>query len=348
MTRLIVVVACGVWLAAGSALGATYRVPDDNISIQEAINHTSPAQVDSVVVGPGHYIERLFIRKALVLRGTSGAEMTTIDGQRAGNVLTLNGVGRNCIIEDLTITGGGSTDPDTVGAAIYLNQYASPTIQRCRLVDNNARAGGAVNGYVYCEPLIRECWIADNEGGAIVLELDDPQGTTWAEVFNTVIVHNRGFAFKVFSGARVWVRNCTIADNTGDGVRADKFARVRVQNSILVRNAGCGILRLDATVCFYLQCNDVWANIAGNYVGSNPSDTCFPGRGSGDVSYNPCFQDAPSDNYHLMPTSPLCAMQQPGACGMVGAYPDPCSGTIEQCFDAITPTSWTGVKQLFR
>jgi hypothetical protein len=348
MTRLIVGVACGLLLSAGSALGTTFRVPEDYASIQEAINLASPSQVDSVVVGPGHYIERLYIRKALVLRGSAGAALTTIDGQRTGNVITMNGVGRNCIIEDLTLTGGGSTDPDSVGAALYLNQYASPIIQRCRLVDNAARAGGGVNGYVYCEPLIRDCWISDNDGGAIVLELNDPQGTTWAEVTNTVIVRNHGFAVKAIKGARVWIRRCTLADNAGDGVRSDEFARVRVQSSIVSHNQGCGVLRLDATVCFYLQCNDVWGNAAGNYVGSNPNDSCFPGRGSGDVSFNPCFQNPGADNYHLHEDSPLCALQQPGACGALGAYDDPCSGSIVQCVDAIEPSSWSGVKQLFR
>jgi hypothetical protein len=348
MTRLIVGVTGGVMLYASVALCATFRVPEDYASIQEAINLASPSRVDSVVVGPGRYIERLYVRKALVLRGTSGAALTTIDGNQTGNVITMNGVGRNCIIEDLTLTGGASTDPDSVGAAIYLNQYASPTIQRCRLVGNRARAGGGINGYVHCEPLVRDCWIADNEGGAIVIELGDTQGTTWAEIANTVITHNLGPSIKAIKAARVWVRKCTITENAGDGVRADEFARVRIQNSIIARNTGVGILRLDATVCFTLQCNDVWANAVGNYLGTNPSDPCFPGRGSGDVSFDPCFQDAASNNYHLLPTSPLCALQQPGSCGAIGAYDDACSGPIQSCVDTVQPSSWSGVKQLFR
>jgi hypothetical protein len=348
MTRLIVGVACGLLFCASVALCATFRVPEDYASIQEAINLASPSQVDSVVVGPGHYIERLYIRKALVLRGTSGAAATIVDGASTGNVVTVNGVGRNCIIEDFTFTGGFSSDPDSVGAGIYLNQYASPTIQRCRLVGNRARAGGGINGYVHCQPLVRDCWIADNEGGAMVFELGEIQGTTWVEITNTVIVHNLGPSVKAIRAARVWLRRCTISDNNGDGVRADEFARVRVQNSIITRNVGSGIVRLDATVCFVLQCNDVWGNTQADYAGTNPSDPCFPSRGSGDVSFNPCFQDPASDNYHLLPTSPLCALQQPDACGVLGAYDDLCSGTIQACVDAVQSSTWSGVKQLFR
>jgi len=331
-------------LAAGEVL----RVPEEYATIQEAINIASPSQPDTISLAPGTYRERIFIRKSLVLRGRAGAENTTIDGEYSGNVITVNGVNRTCILEDLTVTGGDATSPDSVGAGMYLHQYASPTIQRCRLIGNRARAGGGLNAFVYSEPLVRDCWFSDNEGGAAIIELNNPNGTTFAEFERCVFVHNLGVAVSTIRGGRSWIRNCTITHNNSDGVGSREFARVRVNNCIITNNQGGGIVRDDPTVCLTLQCNDLYANALGNYVGTNPNDPCFTGRGSGDVSVDPCYQDAAADNFHLLPTSPLCDLRQPESCGVLGAYEDACSGIIETCTNAVEEQTWGGVKTLFR
>jgi len=346
MTRLFVGVAVGL-LVPALAFGATYRVPQDYATVRSAIGQTSNTQVDTVLVGPGTYGERIYIRHNLVLRGRDGAAVTTLDGQLGGNVVTMNTVSRACIIEDLTITRGAPSGSDSVGAAIYLNTSASPTIQRCRLVGNRARTGGGVDAYVFCQPLIKDCWIADNEGGAVVFELDNVMSTTWAEMTNTVVVNNQGYAVYALKSARVWIRNCTFAYNVGDGVKSDQNARLRVWNSIVTHNGGTGISRLDNTVCFSLQCNDVFQNSGGNYVGANPQDPCFTGRGSGDVTLDPCYQNVDAQNFHLQSTSPLCILRQPGSCGVLGAYTDPCTGGSGPCVVNVQPASWTAVKRLY-
>jgi len=331
-------------LAAGDIL----RVPEDYTTIQEAINIASPSQRDTISVAAGTYRERIFIRKTLVLQGRDGAENTTLDGEYSGNVITVNGVPRACIIEDFTVTGGDATHPDSVGAGIYLHQYASPTIQRCRLVGNRARAGGGLNAFVYSEPLVRDCWFADNEGGAAIVETNNPNGTTFAEFERCVFTRNHGVAVSTIRGGRSWLRNCTITHNNSDGVGAREFARVRVNNCIITFNEGGGIVRYDPTVCFTLLCNDVYANPSGNYIGTNPNDPCFSGRGSGDVSVDPCYQDSASNNFHLVDDSPLCDLKQPDACGVLGAYDDPCSGIINLCTTAVVEKTWGEVKTLFR
>jgi nitrous oxidase accessory protein NosD len=346
MTRLVVGVAVGL-LVPALALGATHRVPEDFATIRAAIGSASASQIDTVLVGPGTWSERIYIRKNLVLRGRDGAAVTTLDGQLGGNVVTMNNVSRACIIEDLTITGGASTGPDSVGAAIYLNTNASPTVQRCRLVGNQARTGGGLDAYVFCQPLLKDCWIADNEGGAVVFELDNFMSTTWAEMTNCVVVNNQGFAVYALKSARVWIRNCTFAYNAGDGVRTDQSARVRVWNSIITHNGGAGIKRDDNTVCFTLQCNDVFQNTGGNYFGANPQDPCFTGRGSGDVTLDPSYQNVEAENFHLQSTSPLCILDQPGSCGQLGAYDDPCSGGSGPCVVRVEPTTWTAMKRLY-
>ena len=348
MSRRFVVLALVLaWPAA--VLGVTFRVPQDHALIQAAIDLASTTRPDTILVSAGTYFERLSIRgKPLVLRG-AGQDVTTLDGQFGGNVVTLNRVQRNTIIEDLTITGGDATDPDSVGAAIYLNQYASPTIQRCRLIGNRARAGGGLNAYVQCLPLIRDCSISDNEGGACVFELGDADnGSTWAEVQNTVISRNAGVGVYVLKGARVIFQNCTIAFNASDGVRSDQIGRVKVLKSIVTHNQGAGIARLDNTVCLTLACNDVFGNTQGNYLGAIPGDPCFPGRGNGDVTIDPCYQNAAASNFHLQRTSPLCALRGPDSCGVLGAFEDPCGPGSSPCVVRVEASTWSTVKSRYR
>lgn len=349
MPRRLVVFALAL---AGLLLnsGFTYRVPEDHSRIQDAIDRASSSAVDTVLLSPGTYSERLVINgKALVLRGRDGADVTTIQADYDGNVVNVNRVGRNCIIEDLTLTRGGANHPDSVGAAIYLNSQASPTIQRCRLVDNRARQAGGIAAYVHCEPLVRDCWISENLGGAVGFELGPADmGNTWAEVENTVIVNNTGFGITVLKGARAWVRNCTIANNRGDAIRSEQIGRTRVFNCVLAHNGGAGIVRYDGTACYTLGCNDVYANAMGNYLGINPSDPCFNGRGSGDVSVEPCFQNAAAGNFHLQQNSPLCVLRGPGMCGVIGAYADPCSPMPGTCVVTIDPRTWGSLKAMYR
>lgn len=345
--RLVVLAAVLAWPAA--VWGATFRVPQDHTSIQAAIDAASTTHPDTILVSAGTFVERLSIRnKPVTLKG-AGVDATVLDGQFTGNVITLNRVERNTIIEDMTITGGDATHPDSVGAAIYLNQYASPTIQRCKLAGNRARAGGGLNAYVQCLPLIVDCSISDNDGGACVFELGDADnGTTWAEVRNTVISRNAGVGVYVLKGARVIFENCTIVFNASDGVRSDQIGRVRVLKSIITNNQGAGIARLDNTVCFTLACNDVFANTLGNYLGAVPGDQCFPGRGNGDVSIDPCFQNAASGNFHLQQTSPLCALRTPDSCGVLGAYEDPCGSGGAPCVVRVEASTWGSMKNRYR
>jgi hypothetical protein len=348
MSRLLVVFTLGLVLPS-AAMALTIRVPDDASTIQEAIGATSPTRVDTILVAAGHYNERVFINRAMVLRSRSGAEVTTLDGGETGNVITVRGVDRTCIIEDLTISGGQASHPDSVGAGIYLNQNASPTIQRCRLVENHSRAGGGLAAYVDCSPLIRDCWIANNDGGGVILELGPgPRGGVPTEIYNTVIARNSGYGVYVLKGAHALLRNCTVAYNTGDGLRADQQAVVTMEKCIVSRNLAAGVIRTDNTVCFSLSCNDVFGNPGGQWVNTNPVDSCFPGRGSGDVSIEACFQNADLDNFHLQRNSPLCSLRRPGSCGVLGAYEDPCSGLGGSCVVAIEPSSWAGVKILYR
>jgi hypothetical protein len=341
MRRFVLVVALGFALP-GPARAATIRVPGQVSTIQAAINLA--VEGDTVLVAPGTYRQRLhLVLKNLVVRGEQGADLTIVDGSVSlGNVVTCQLVGRTTILEGLTITGGEPNGPDSVGAGIYCNE-GSPTIRNCKLVGNRSRAGGGVAAYFFSEPAIHDCFIAHNEGGGVVVETGvGDLGRSWAEIVNCVLVRNEGFGVWVLKRARVRVYNDTVAYNNSHGITIDQGAIVDVRRNIFSNNIGGGVVRLDNTACYItLSCNDVVDNIGGSYSGTNPGDPCFSGRGSGDVSIDPQYQDAASDNFHLRLTSPLCALRQQGACGVLGAFADPCQTSVE-------PRSWSRVKTLYR
>ena len=354
MSRLWCVCAALVFVPAG-AVAATWHVPNDFPTIRRAVFEA--AEDDTVLVAPGTYRDRFTIRdKNVVVRGAMGADATILDGSIGiGNVITLVNTDRSMIIEDLTITGGSFNvvAAESTGAAVYVN-HGQPTIQRCKLVENNGNAVGGVDVYFFSQPLIRDCWIAYNTGGGIFIETDTGVPGPEAEIINCTIVRNQGYGISVIKGGRARIESSTIAFNEGDGVRSemtlgtgDAKCYVTVRKSILSHNAGGGIVRRQTLgTCYTLECNDVWGNagvtggVEGNYQGYSTGDPCFSGRGAGDVSFNPLYEDAANDNYLLSAQSPLLQLCQPGSCGALGANND--------CTTAVVPTTWSAVKSLYR
>ncbi len=356
MSRLLVVVAL-VTLVPTSAFARTIRVPSDEATIQRAV--FLAAEGDTVSIGPGTYWDRFTIRfKNIVLRGEAGADATVIDGSLVvGNVMTLHGVNRSMIVEDLTIVGGrfNTAAVESVGSAIYVNQ-GHPTIQRCKLTANDANSGGGIAAYFFSRPRIEDCWIAYNEGGGVFIETGDgdaPGGLPEdkAQIVNTTIVRNRGFGVSVIKGAKAEILNSTIAYNTGDGLRSEITAGggggkcwVTIKNTLITNNA-TGIIRRDNGVCFTLECNNVWSNPneigPRNYVGVLQGDPCFQGRGPGSLSIDPSYVDVANDDFTLRASSPLFTLCQPDGCGAIGA-------DVECPVGVTQHTTWSEVKAIFR
>jgi hypothetical protein len=311
----------------GAASPTTLRVPSDVPTIRAAAHQASEG--DTVLVAPGTYSERFTVTgKNFVLRGEGGADVTVINGaSTTGNVITLVDVDRTMVVEDVTVTGGmfHATHPESLGAGIYITQGA-PTIQRCKLTSNESRSGAGVTATAFSAPLIRDCWIGNNTGGGIVIEQHDGLSVgARSEIIDNYIVRNTGFGVSVVEGAKADIQNCTIAYNGGDGVRSEFGSGgvgqsfVTVENTLITNNQGAGIIRRDVAVCFVLQCNDVWDNQLGQWVGSNPGDPCFTGRGAGSISIDPGYRNPELDDFRIASTSVLFVLCRPSACGTIGA-----------------------------
>lgn len=144
-------------------MGSVIHVPTDHPTIQQAIDAASNG--DIIEVAPGTYVERIdFIGKAIHVRSSHGAEMTVIDGDQGGSVVTFeSGEGHDSILESFTITNGKvwwksgerSSRSDESGAGIHCDT-ASPMILQNIIFDNHAFFGG---GGIYCrhsEAIIRQ------------------------------------------------------------------------------------------------------------------------------------------------------------------------------------------------
>jgi CSLREA domain-containing protein len=172
-------------------------------AIQEADATSGP---DTVIVPPGRYrlasvpspeagsaADRdaangdLDITGDLTVRG-AGAGRTTVDGAGLDRVFEIAS-GTTALISDMTITGGDADGGDTsqeIGLGGGVLNQGTATLERLRLVHNNADGGGGVFTIPGTHLTIHDSLIADNtayEGGGVRID-------SGAEIVNTTITGN--------------------------------------------------------------------------------------------------------------------------------------------------------------
>ncbi|MEM7262391.1 MAG: right-handed parallel beta-helix repeat-containing protein, partial [Planctomycetota bacterium] len=150
---------------------AEIHVPADESTIQGAIDLALPGDV--VVVAPGTYFEALdFAGKAIEVRSSGGAAVTTLDGSSLTvSIVTFDsGEGPDSVLDGFTLTQGqGTVIPgfSRRGLAIRI-ENSSPVIRSCVASDNGLTVvtdGGAV----HCSnssALIEDCQFVNNTATA--------------------------------------------------------------------------------------------------------------------------------------------------------------------------------------
>jgi len=165
---------------------ATIYVPDDHATIQDAI--TAAVDGDTVVVRPGTYVENIdFLGKAITVQSEQGPDVTIIDGNSAGTVVTFeSGEDHTSVLEGFTIQNGTGTFNATYswyeGGGIYLLN-SSATVNGCTVKDNSADQGGGVGTRNAC-PEITDCLFLGNtaaEGGGGYWLLRELGGTNFVQ-----------------------------------------------------------------------------------------------------------------------------------------------------------------------
>ena len=235
-----------------SAHAATIRVPADAATIQQAID--AAAAGDTVLVAPGTYVERITFRgKAITVESEQGPEVTIIDGNRAGSVVTFaGGETRSAVLRGFTVRNGAN---NFSGGGVLI-QFSSPSIVGNWIVNNGACSGAGVYSY-FSSPLIKGNTISRNYvyacSGASGLGVYIG-GDSAAELIENVITENSGFAngggVTLFAAGRAVLRSNVIARNltggfspcsSGGGIWMVNFSQATIVNNLVVGNAaGCG------------------------------------------------------------------------------------------------------------
>ena len=165
MNRSIVLVT----LLAGLCAAGVIRVPSEQPTIQAGL--AAAGAGDTVLVAPGTYPERITwpALDGIVLLSEQGAGSTTIDGGRAGRVLTMNALGYTAatMVQGFRVTNGQAT-----GSAAGVSCRGTPVFIGNEIVDNLGLQG-TTGGGVYADgaPLFAynliardSLWVADMAG----------------------------------------------------------------------------------------------------------------------------------------------------------------------------------------
>jgi pectin methylesterase-like acyl-CoA thioesterase len=112
----------------GLSVAATLSVPGDFATIQACID-AAVSDEDECVVAPGTYHEKInFLNKAIAVRSSGGADVTTIDatGLNASVVTCSSGEGPDTALDGFAITGGTGM---LIGVAKYGGGMLNSTAQ---------------------------------------------------------------------------------------------------------------------------------------------------------------------------------------------------------------------------
>jgi len=307
-------------MSTTNAFAVILQVPDQYLTIQEAIHGSRPG--DTIIVTPGEY--RLppgnitIDKESLTLKSVGGASETIIAGRGNSPVISVL-EGSRVVIDGFTIT-SVNKDMDTSairGGGIYCAPSSSPVIINNIITRNNAVFGGAI----YCDrsssPAIINNVISKNRatgfGGGIFSyraspninrnrlvenEAADSGGGIYSNRDSSRITNNIIWKNKAKSGggtscyrSAATVINDTITANMavyGGGIFVDSGS-VRMINLILWQNED--------------DLHFKQLSSASRPDHSNIGDGDFLGL-NGNISADPLFTDPENGDFRLQPGSP--------------------------------------------
>jgi hypothetical protein len=335
-----------VLVFAGNALATTLYVPNNYLTIQDAIDASNPG--DTIIVGSGVY--RLYsgnitiTQESITLKSSYGAKKTIIEGRGDSPVISFMEDSRS-VIDGFTITSTDETDTKALkGGGIYCAPSSSPTIINNIITGNNAVFGGGI----YCAPLsspaIRDNVISKNSsikfGGGIFSYRASPN------ISNNKIVANE--ASNSGGGISCSRDSARITNNilwknkakSGGGISCDRSSCAIISDTI-TRNGATyggglffhkGSVRIINTI-FWENSDDLysgWFSPASRPDHSDIGDGDFRGL-NGNISADPLFVDPENGDFHLRPDSPCIDTGNPnpiyddpdGSRNDMGAYGGP-------------------------
>lgn len=225
-------------------------VPGDRPTIQSAIDFARAG--DTVLVAPGTYFENInFQGKAVTVESEQGPEVTIIDGNLAGAVVTFtSGEGRDSVIRGFTLQRGDATQQGSgvyTGAGVRI-ESSSPTVQGNIITNNRAGDGGAGIASRLSSALIEDNLITNNRqfgysggvGGAGIVVIGEGQ----TQVIDNVIMGNSwdgsGGGITLFAAGTPTIKGNVIransAYNSGGGIWIVNHSDALIVQNVIVGN----------------------------------------------------------------------------------------------------------------
>ncbi|MCZ7358352.1 MAG: right-handed parallel beta-helix repeat-containing protein [Candidatus Methanoperedens sp.] len=201
---------------------STIYVPDNHITIQEAVNASNGG--DMIIVRDGTYSENIKVNKRLTIRSENGSAFSKIIAANPkNNVFTVTADYVN--IKGLTITGTTSNKLTEFAAGIYLELG----VDYCNISDNNvSNNGDGIWLWNSGNNIIANNIANSNENiGIFVVSISDN---------NTII--NNIVNFNNVSGIELWgSNNNMIVNNTASGNDRGVYLWDSSENSLSGNNA---------------------------------------------------------------------------------------------------------------
>ena len=357
---LLVVATAALFLATANESPARtwYVAADgsgDHPTIQDAVNAASSGDV--VLVGPGTYSDYssrsigsvrsacLFLKSGVTVQSESGPALTILDPNGEAEIGVVMYV---------------ATDAKLIGFTVQNVTHERGFIWSsgdCEVLDNHFLGVGLSNSLrcFQSTPLIQNNYF-DGRGinmngspGRIIGNVVDgsdaafAQGVWWVEdepgvglIAGNVFFECVNAGLLLTRGSPPVIGNTIV--NCRNGIVADR-ANLDLRRNLVVGSWQIGMFTSDLPVPPVLECNNIWGSANGtDYAGEMPDPT---GQ-NGNISEDPLFCDAGSDDFQLQWGSP-CLPANSAGCGPIGARGFGGCNAV-----SIEPETWTHVKARYR
>jgi len=324
------------------------RVPEDYATIQEAIDEAGVR--DIILVREGAYPEKIRMKSYIEVLG-EGADTTVIDCQGKGTPVAFEDVDW-ARLEGFTITGGTGEcfgRSAAVGGGVYI-LGSSPSISRCRVVNNSAVWGGGICIDADSAPALDDCEICGNSaiggGGLFFYEESSATIRTTKISGNSAEWYGGGLCLASLSSATIG--SCEISGNQasydGGGIHAASRSSVDMVSCTVVANSSPegGAMYTEGLSVAKGANTIIWGNNSpmvlqggGVFRHCDVEDSDLAGK-NGNIYSEPLFVGAEDADYHLLPCSPCIDRGSNEAAGLPATDLDGEARIMEGLLGALT------------